>query len=32
MYETPGGTILHAGHRAIEQLTLDRGAGDLKMS
>jgi argininosuccinate synthase len=30
MYETPGGTILHAGHRAIEQLTLDRGAAHLK--
>src|SRR6202043_1594017 len=23
MYETPGGTILHTAHRAIEQLTLD---------
>jgi argininosuccinate synthase len=30
MYETPGGTILHAAHRAIEQLTLDRGAAHLK--
>jgi argininosuccinate synthase len=30
MYETPGGTILHAAHRAIEQLTLDRGAMHLK--
>ncbi len=30
MYETPGGTILHTGHRAIEQLTLDRGAAHLK--
>ena len=29
MYETPGGTILHAAHRAIEQLTLDRGAAHL---
>ncbi len=24
IYETPGGTILHAAHRAIESLTLDR--------
>jgi argininosuccinate synthase len=30
MYETPGGTILHLAHRAIEQLTLDRGAAHLK--
>jgi argininosuccinate synthase len=30
MYETPGGTILIAAHRAIEQLTLDRGAAHLK--
>jgi argininosuccinate synthase len=30
MYETPGGRILHAAHRAIEQLTLDRGAAHLK--
>src|SRR5215468_9980640 len=30
MYETPGGTILHAAHRGIESLTLDRGAGHLK--
>jgi argininosuccinate synthase len=30
MYETPGGTILHAAHRAIEQLTLDSGAAHLK--
>ena len=30
MYETPGGTILHTAHRAIEQLTLDRGAAHLK--
>ncbi len=30
MYETPGGTILHAAHRAIEALTLDRGAAHLK--
>jgi len=30
MYETPGGTILHAAHRGIEQVTLDRGAMHLK--
>ncbi|MFC5386932.1 argininosuccinate synthase [Aquamicrobium segne] len=30
VYETPGGTILIAAHRAIESLTLDRGAGHLK--
>ncbi|MGV6802003.1 MAG: argininosuccinate synthase [bacterium] len=30
IYETPGGTILLAGHRGIEQLTLDRGAAHLK--
>lgn len=24
VYETPGGTLLHAGHRAVESLTLDR--------
>ena len=24
VYETPGGTILHAAHRAMESLTLDR--------
>jgi len=30
MYETPGGTMLHAAHRGIEQLTLDRGAAHLK--
>ena len=30
LYETPGGTILHTAHRAIEQLTLDRGAAHLK--
>jgi argininosuccinate synthase len=26
IYETPGGTILHAAHRAMESITLDRGA------
>jgi argininosuccinate synthase len=32
VYETPGGTILHAAHRAIESLTLDREAAHLKDS
>jgi len=26
VYETPGGTILHAAHRALESITLDREA------
>ena len=30
IYDTPGGTILHAAHRGLEQLTLDRGAAHLK--
>ena len=30
MYETPGGTILALAHRAIESITLDRGAAHLK--
>ncbi len=30
VYETPGGTILLQAHRAIESITLDRGAGHLK--
>ncbi|MBI1391341.1 MAG: argininosuccinate synthase [Alphaproteobacteria bacterium] len=30
IYETPGGAVLLAGHRGIEQITLDRGAGHLK--
>ncbi|WP_018700991.1 argininosuccinate synthase [Amorphus coralli] len=30
VYETPGGTILLVAHRAIESITLDRGAGHLK--
>ncbi|MEE2951532.1 MAG: argininosuccinate synthase [Pseudomonadota bacterium] len=30
IYETPGGTILLAAHRAIESITLDRGAMHLK--
>jgi argininosuccinate synthase len=29
-YETPGGTILWHAHRAIESITLDRGAMHLK--
>jgi argininosuccinate synthase len=30
VYETPGGTILIKAHRAIESITLDRGAAHLK--
>ncbi len=30
VYETPGGTILLAAHRAIESITLDREAAHLK--
>jgi argininosuccinate synthase len=30
VYETPGGTILYTAHRAIESITLDRGAMHLK--
>ena len=30
LYETPGGTILHVAHRAMESLTLDRGMAHLK--
>jgi argininosuccinate synthase len=30
MYETPGGTIMLTAHRAIESITLDRGAAHLK--
>jgi argininosuccinate synthase len=30
VYETPGGTIWHVAHRAIESITLDRGAAHLK--
>ena len=29
-YETPGGTILQRGHRAIESITLDRESAHLK--
>jgi argininosuccinate synthase len=32
VYETPGGTILLAAHRAMESLTLDREAAHLKDS
>ena len=30
IYETPGGTVLLAAHRGVEQITLDRGAAHLK--
>ena len=30
VYETPGGTILIQAHRAMESITLDRGAAHLK--
>lgn len=30
VYETPGGTILHAAHRALESITLDREVMHLK--
>ena len=30
VYEAPGGTILLQAHRALESITLDRGAGHLK--
>ena len=32
VYETPGGTILHIAHRAIESITLNRGVINLKDS
>jgi len=32
VYETPGGTILHAGHRAVESITLDREVMHLRDS
>jgi argininosuccinate synthase len=32
VYETPGGTILHAAHRAVESLTLDREVMHLRDS
>ena len=31
-YETPGGTILHIAHRAMESITLNRGVINLKDS
>ena len=30
VYETPGGTVLLSAHRAMESITLDRGAAHLK--
>ena len=30
VYETPGGTVLLVAHRAMESITLDRGASHLK--
>jgi len=30
VYETPGGTILHVAHRALESITLDRELGRLR--
>jgi argininosuccinate synthase len=32
VYETPGGTVLHTAHRAIESITLDREVMHLKDS
>ncbi len=32
VYETPGGTVLHIAHRAIESITLDREAMHLRDS
>ena len=32
VYETPGGTILHVAHRAVESLTIDREVMHLKDS
>lgn len=32
VYETPGGTILHCAHRAVESITLDREVMHLKDS
>jgi argininosuccinate synthase len=32
VYETPGGTVMHCAHRAIESITLDREAMHLKDS
>jgi argininosuccinate synthase len=30
VYETPGGTVIHAARRAVESITLDREVGRLK--
>jgi argininosuccinate synthase len=32
VYETPGGTLLHAAHRAVESITLDRDVLHLRES
>ena len=32
VYETPGGTILHAAHRAVESITMDRDVMHLRDS
>jgi argininosuccinate synthase len=32
VYETPGGTVLHAAHRAIESITMDRESMHLRDS
>ncbi len=32
VYETPGGTVLHAAHRALESITLDREVVNLRDS
>ena len=32
MYETPGGTILHHAHRALESITMDREVMHLRDS
>ena len=32
VYETPGGTLLHAAHRAVESITLDREVMHLRDS
>jgi argininosuccinate synthase len=32
VYETPGGTVLHAAHRAVESITLDREVVHLRDS
>jgi argininosuccinate synthase len=32
VYETPGGTLLHAAHRAVESITMDRESMHLRDS